>query len=356
MIIPAAEGLVLRDLASECVSGQACFQRIAHPALPASQSAASSISIANAGTLDTSFTENKNMLESKAADDTSAKDATKSRLERILCNDKNCSQTSDWLMFVPNAPVAWALGSLAVLLSMPLFTFEFISNARGKKLTISLWFAGCAMVEMFISLFLRASLTLSTGNKLAIYKAHLFFNYHGALQLIAFLVSRMWLMSRHGGVPNTDFTVLRVVNFQARPGERGMNHIISANLVATILYIVGVCKMFAQDKAKDVAGIHLIEAALLFVLMLLCVMSVYFVVAGRRQFSKLTIPARLLFVLTWAMVVLWHSFMLARAFVSVDNVARTSEVMFYMLNFAPIFVCGLAFWIYERYVMLKAKK
>ncbi|KAJ2843970.1 hypothetical protein IWW36_005361, partial [Coemansia brasiliensis] len=338
MILPTGSSLVLRDLASECLSGEVCLQRIAHPALPAPQST-SSMSIVNAGTLDTSFTENKDVLEAKAAntDSSANEDAARSRLKRILCNDDNCSQSSDWLMFVPNAPVAWVLGSLALLLSLPLFSFEFILNSQGKKITCSLWFAGCAMIEIFISLFLRASLTLDSGNKLAIYKAHLFFNYHGALQLVAFLTSRMWLMSRHGNDPNANFTVLRTVNFKANPGETGANNITAANVIVTILYIVGICKMFAQDKAKEVAGIHLIEAALLFVLLILCATTLYFAVVGRRQFCKLTHPARLLFILTWVMVVLWHSFMLARAFVPINNVARTSEVMFYMLNFAPIF-------------------
>ncbi|KAJ2452878.1 hypothetical protein EV183_002615 [Coemansia sp. RSA 2336] len=353
MILPTAHGLALRDLASECLSGQ-CLQRIAHPALTAPQAATSSISIANAETLGTLFTDSKNDLEPKA--DASNADAAKSRLERILCEDKNCSQSSDWLMFVPNAPAAWVLGSLALLLCAPLFSFTFTSNARGNKFTLTAWFAGCAMFGMFISLFLRASLTLGTGNKLAIYKAHLFFNYHAALQLVAFLTSRMWQMSRHGDDPNDRFTFYRTVNLKIEPGKRGMNHIVSANIVAVILYIVGICKMFDEDKSKHVVGVRLIEAGLLFVLLILCATSLYFVLVGRKQFMKLTVPARLLFALTWFMVVLWHSFMLARAFVSVDNVVRTSEVMFYLLNCTPVFVCGLAFWIYERYIMLKAKK
>ncbi|KAJ2657113.1 hypothetical protein IW148_005323 [Coemansia sp. RSA 1199] len=327
-----AASVVLRDILSECVSGPA---RIVHPAI---------ISSSQEGSVDALSTAFPCTPSAKAVRDTSDSDrlSAQARLDRVICTNSACSSSSDWLTQVPRSVVAWVMGSLALLLSLPWFV---ISWSTQHGLVCRLHYSGMAMTYTCISLFLRASLSLPSGNKLLMYRASLVFNYMAGLQFVAFVMMRMWILYAYTSEPSDRFTS---VVYMSRKWtvfkNKGAQRVLSVGCVPFALVVAGVSTMFSVESGP---GAHLIEAALLFSMAGIIGLCGLMAIWARYRVNELARPARCVLGGVTMLTLLWCAFMTARMFSPLNSVARTSEALLYVFNYGVLMVCGIMFRVLE---------
>ncbi|KAJ2298003.1 hypothetical protein IWW55_004611 [Coemansia sp. RSA 2706] len=330
MLVPSlATSVFARDVVADVLQ-----QQVHHPsAQPAFASGTN-----HGDTLGTAFT---NGGSGKAGSFT-RRDAREDRLSKVLCAQKDCSSTSDWLTSAPNAAVAWAIGGLALLFSFPSFTFSYNNGWAFRQ-----YYGGFVMLQLCVCLFLRASLDLSSGDKRAIAKAMLFFNYNAGLVLVQFVATRLWLLGECEDLDEDNLTFTEVRGRESRPGHWRLVWINLLENVSGILVIVGVCKMFGDDKQANALGMRLVQVALVLGLVQLCSSVVMLVVRGDVQTMMLERSTKCVLVVAGFVATLWCVFMTARAFLPLDNVTRTNEVIAYLLNYALIFVGGASLTLFE---------
>ncbi|PIA14805.1 hypothetical protein COEREDRAFT_88336 [Coemansia reversa NRRL 1564] len=290
----------------------------------------------------TTFTDDSNTVdstdstkESTASDDSSAEDEHLSEnndiehgknLGQIYCPKKNCNKERDWLTKMPNAATGWTLGAISLIIS--LVTFRYSRGSEDYKYFLPA--SGTGMLLLSISLFLRASLGESNGDKESIYIASLIFNYAAGLLLLSALHTRVGALKTLFQPPTTREKFVSIAIRQI------------AFWCPVILFIVGVIYSFELKESYSAAtGLHCIQAALVFILAVVFV--VLCLIAWRskhviKMITKKSIASALAFAF---LLLLWGSYMLSRAFVDLDNPARTSEAMYELLNHVPLIACGI---------------
>ncbi|KAI9467550.1 hypothetical protein BX667DRAFT_222845 [Coemansia mojavensis] len=181
-------------------------------------------------------------------------------LRRFVQMQWGCSQSSDWLMFIPNATAAWVLGALVVAFIPTYIRFKCMSVQCSR---IKLFYGLGIMLDLCTCLYLRAALPLSVGNKSAMYQESLIFNYFASLALAVFITTKLWtIMRKDCENPNEHFTHAEFIGLNEDP--KVIIPLISKLpcFVSLVLYIAGICVMFN----RNVIGMRLIQAALLFML------------------------------------------------------------------------------------------
>ncbi|KAJ2782111.1 hypothetical protein H4R18_002479 [Coemansia javaensis] len=247
--------------------------------------------------------------------------------KEILCTKLDCSPFRDWLTRLPNAAANWVLGTVCLVISLMLIRITYVQ----KKFTCLMPNVSLALLLLFVSLFLRAALGLGSGDKESIYIASVVLNYVSGIAIYGTLLAGL-LMAKTRYQPPTaaEKRVVSVVNT--------LLYAIPLGLV-----IAGVVLSFRLHPSHPgAAGARCIQTALTFMLAVVVVYMLFVATRFRnvvRAVPKRGIWAALLFAL---MVLLWTSFMLARSLVRLDNVARTSEVMFGLLNHVPLIACGVS--------------
>ncbi|KAJ2813861.1 hypothetical protein H4S07_000345 [Coemansia furcata] len=243
----------------------------------------------------------------------------------ILCPSKNCSGARDWLTKLPNAAAAWAVGGLAIVLGGLLLMSAIAWKHAGFLDGV------LALIEVALSLFLRASIGYATsdGAATALYRASIFFNYHAAIQLCHLLSVMVLDLSAHFDPRITAKQIF----------AKSVSRLLSLCLLG--LVVAAVVVMFNGDAANaTAAGLHMMQAIVFVVLILALamVMAAAQIVAreGAVNYRKHIVCA----ILSLLLLALWAVFMASRTFVSVDNVARSNEIMFYFLNYAPLLMIG----------------
>ncbi|KAJ2900254.1 hypothetical protein IWW38_000598 [Coemansia aciculifera] len=243
----------------------------------------------------------------------------------IFCLESNCTRARDWLIHVPNAPAAWTVGGVALVLS-GLLLMSTIGWRNPGFLDGVL-----AMLEVALSLFLRASIgyATSSGAATAMYRASMFFNYHAGIQLCHLLTTMVFNLSAHFDP--------RITSKQTF--AKGVSRLLSLCLLA--LTVAAVVVMFNGDPEHATsAGLHMIQAAVFIVLIvsLAMAMAAAQIVSrdGAVNYRKHIVSA----ILPLLALALWAVFMASRTLVSLDNVARSSEIAFYFLNYAPLLMIG----------------
>ncbi|KAJ2847720.1 hypothetical protein IWW36_003706 [Coemansia brasiliensis] len=269
--------------------------------------------------LDTSFTGNIH-ADIKHADE----------IAEIYCPELNCSSYRDWLTHPPKAAASWVLGAISLIIGLISCRFYIKTKGNKRDYSFSLPPAGAAMFLLCISLFLRASLTLSTGNKLSMHVASLAFNYFTGLTLCG----------------ATHVSILRLKTLFQPPTttEKAVNASVRGlfNWCPLVLFIVGLVYSFNLNNTNSAAsGMHCIQAALVMIICIILAVNVYTcwrIKAVVRSVPKKSIFSAVVFTL---LLLLWATFMLARSFVSLHNVARTSDALYGMLNYGVFIVCGI---------------
>ncbi|KAJ2499723.1 hypothetical protein GGH96_003310 [Coemansia sp. RSA 1972] len=202
-----------------------------------------------------------------------------------------------------------------------------------------------AMIYTCVSLFLRASLSLPSGNKLPMYRVHLVFNYLAGLQFVAFVMMRMWILFAYTSEPSDSFTSIAYASRKWTVFKnKGAKRVLALGLVPFALVVAGVNTMF---KSVNGPGAHLIEAALVFCVAGVIGLSALVAIKAMHRVKELARPARCVLGGTTVLMLVWCVFMLARMFSPVDSVARRSEALLYVFNYGTLIVCGIMFRVLE---------
>ncbi|KAJ1741441.1 hypothetical protein LPJ68_002833 [Coemansia sp. RSA 1086] len=269
--------------------------------------------------LGTSFTGNID-VDTKHADE----------IAEVYCPSLDCSSYRDWLTAPPKAASSWVLGAIALVIGLISFRFKYKTDGNTKSYSFSLPPAGAAMFLLCISLFLRASLNLSTGNKLSIYVASIAFNYFTGLTLCS--------------ATHVAILPLKTLFQPPTTAEKAVNGSVRSILYMCplVLFIVGLVYSFnLNDTASAASGMHCIQAALVMVICVILAVNAYTAwrfKAVARSVPKKAVLSAVVFTL---LLLMWATFMLARSFVSLDNVTRTSDALYGMLNYGVFIVCGV---------------
>ncbi|KAJ2358847.1 hypothetical protein GGF43_000540 [Coemansia sp. RSA 2618] len=252
------------------------------------------------------------------------------QIKEIYCPDQSCSSDRDWLTKPPNAASNWVLGAISLVVCLMTFRAWYAKSANSFSAKFCLPPSGAGMGALFISLFLRASLSLSTGNKESIYIASLFFNYMAGLIMCSAL--------------HVNALALKTLFQPPTAREKGVAIAIRNVLFwcPISLFIVGLVYSFGVNgTSNEASGAHCIEAAL--VLIMCTVLGVAAMMCWRAKaivssLSKSSIYAALAFIV---LLLLWASFMFSRLFLSIETGARGSQILFGLLNHAVLIVCGI---------------
>ncbi|KAJ2490064.1 hypothetical protein IWW37_003484 [Coemansia sp. RSA 2050] len=266
-----------------------------------------------------------NNRDALAKDDNKSGGQTKRDLPMILCAAKNCTRARDWLTKIPNAAAAWSVGGVAFILG-GLLLMSTIGWRNPGFLDAVL-----AMLEVGVSLILRASIGYATsdGAATAMHQASMILNYHAGIQLCHLLSVMVLNLSAHFDPRITGKQIF----------AKAASRILSLCLLG--LTAAGVIVMFKGSPAKtSSAGLHMVQAVM-FVVMLLSlgmtmaaaqIVSRDGAVNYRKHVTATVLPLLLL--------ALWAAFMASRTFVSLDNVARSNEIIFYFLNHTLLLMAG----------------
>ncbi|KAJ2746869.1 hypothetical protein GGI20_001022 [Coemansia sp. BCRC 34301] len=240
----------------------------------------------------------------------------------IFCAAGDCARGRDWLTQVPNAAAAWTLGGIALVLGGLLFMSTVGWRNPGFLDGV------LAMVSVAVSMVLRASIGYA-ANGTALYRASLFFNYFAGIQLCHLLTAMVLNLTAHFDPRITAAQIF----------AKTVSRLLS--LCLTGLVVAAVIVMFNGDPASaSSAGSHMVLAVLVVVLVvaLAMAMAAAQIVAreGAVNYRKHVVAA----ILPLLALALWAVYMGVRTLVSVSNVARTNEVMFYFMNYVPLLMAG----------------
>ncbi|KAJ1664219.1 hypothetical protein EV178_004265 [Coemansia sp. RSA 1646] len=251
--------------------------------------------------------------------------AASTRSAQIFCLKKNCSQNRDWLTSTPNAAAGWATGGIAIVIGIVLFVPTIVW--RNTDFLDAVF----ALAELCIALFLRAAISTTKSNQDIIYKASLFFNHHAAIELILLLAIMVARLHAHynPGAASRQVVWAAVARF--------------ISICLAVMVLVGVLLMFGSNVDSSAPGIHLMQAVTFFILATALVLAAFAMKMTfnvgvwfyKKHFAVLFI--------SFFLVALWATYMSARTLVPLDNVARDSEVMFYLLNVLPLALIGAVF-------------
>ncbi|KAJ2648694.1 hypothetical protein IWW40_003758 [Coemansia sp. RSA 1250] len=269
-------------------------------------------------TMSSTFTE-------KEADNQDALDtATKNPFAKsaVFCLNKNCTIARDWLVYVPNQVVGWVLGSVSLVLGVGVLVAIMMYR------NLAFFDAVLAMLELCISLYLRAAIGRSEAHHDQIYKASMAFQYLAGIQLYHLLAA---------------MAIRLYVHFHPLALNRQKYAIAFSRILSiclAVLVIVGSVIMF-DDKSGQ-AGIRLVEAvAFLLVglaLALLCVVARVMALGGATHYKRHFI----ILVVSILLLAVWAAFVGSRTFVALDSPARSNEAMFAVLGYGTLLIIGAA--------------
>ncbi|KAJ2059521.1 hypothetical protein GGI17_004342 [Coemansia sp. S146] len=243
----------------------------------------------------------------------------------IFCPTTSCTRARDWLTNIPNAAAAWSVGGIALVLS-GLLLMSTIGWRNPGFLDGVL-----AMLEVALSLVLRASIGYATndGVATAMYRASMFFNYHAGVQLCHLLSVMVLGLSAHFDPRITAKQIF----------AKAVSRLLSLCLLG--LTVAAVIVMFNGDPANATsAGLHMVKAIVFVVLVIALIMAMAAAQIVAREGSVNYRKHIVATILPLLLLALWAGFMASRTFVSLDNVARSNEIMFYFLNYVPLLMIG----------------
>ncbi|KAJ2559615.1 hypothetical protein EV175_000251 [Coemansia sp. RSA 1933] len=247
-----------------------------------------------------------------------------SKLQQVYCLDDDCSTHTDWLLFQPSAIPLWIIGAMLLTLSL----VATIRYRRGEGFRIE--FTGSKLTSMTLALamMLRAPVAQLSGSLMAEYAASIFFNYHaGLLAYFSLCTGIIQIVTQFQPPTFVEKRVVCIASFAAR-------------FVPFLFIIIGVALMFhpPSGATASAAGVHFIQASLVIVMLVTTAITISFFVrlpSMRGHMDRRTIVST---VGSMLLVLLWTLFMFARTFAGLDSVARTSDVVFWMLNYLPLIV------------------
>ncbi|KAJ2461104.1 hypothetical protein GGF42_000408 [Coemansia sp. RSA 2424] len=168
-------------------------------------------------------------------------------------------------------------------------------------------------------------MNLERGDKMALYKASLFFNYYVAVGLSSGLGMPILKFTRHYKSILTTSALTSLVHFSL-----------------TILMIPAVIVMFNTVNGNGVdPSVYIIRTVVFCIMILRFISLIAEMLAMCVQASYIPKSDVLASMLQNALLLMWAIFMASRTFLPLDNLARDSEAMFYGLNIVPLFVIGL---------------
>ncbi|KAJ2559616.1 hypothetical protein EV175_000252 [Coemansia sp. RSA 1933] len=243
-------------------------------------------------------------------------------IDNIQCIGDNCPKETDWLMYRPTAPALWTLGGIALAAGL----FIPLRNRRGLALASGLAKERSATIALGLSMVLRAAIDIDFSHEVAIYSVSMFFNYFSGLCVFYSLLCH----SRH------------IKTLFAKPSKKcTIVHLSTggiASLFMLVLLVLGVVFMFHHPGHNSVsAGMRCLQTMLAMILAFTLTIAVAFVVRFKKHLrSRMTKCSITSTLLVFVLLELWASFMFARTFVGLNNPARRSETMFFLLNFFPL--------------------
>ncbi|KAI9500377.1 hypothetical protein BX070DRAFT_248580 [Coemansia spiralis] len=318
------------------------YSRIIHPAiLPTETTKAYEI----LATLSTAFTDAEEAIysstqyessSSSSSDDTLGLESyvggeamLTERSAQIFCLNKKCTKDRDWLTKMPKAAAGWTIGAVSLVLGIILFVPTLVW--RNTDFLDGVF----ALTEVCISLFLRAALNTTSSNQDIIYKASIFFNYHAAIELCFVLVVMIIRLHAHY---NPLISMKQVFS-------TSIARFVSVCL--SVLVLVGVLLMFGSSSNNVTSsagpGMHLLQAVSFFIAAACLAFGIFTLQLTSAEGSWYYKKHYAVLFISLILMALWGAYTSARTFVPLNNVARDSEVMFYLLNILPLIIIGAVF-------------
>ncbi|KAJ2522025.1 hypothetical protein H4217_001029 [Coemansia sp. RSA 1939] len=241
-------------------------------------------------------------------------------IDNIYCPDKSCGNARDWLVYEPTQAALWALGGVMVFFGVFSITF----GPTNKVVLFGKSDIRSAASFLAISMFLRAGLTHERGDKTAMYIASMIFNYFAGAALSNILIANSFLLWDGLGEPSS-------ITMACSWAMRFVMFCIEFSLT-----VAGVYLMFhPHSESSARVGLRCIQAEL-GILLCIVVLTVCVFLFVFRKLEYISIGNVLSTVVTMCLALLWNAFMFARTFVDLDNVARDSQTMFFLLNYLPL--------------------
>ncbi|KAJ1782158.1 hypothetical protein LPJ59_006880, partial [Coemansia sp. RSA 2399] len=166
----------------------------------------------------------------------------------------------------------------------------------------------------------------------AIYSASMFFNYFAGLSVFYMLLCHARHIKTLFAKSSKAFKIV---------------HLAVGGVLALfmfVLLVLGVSFMFHRPGHNDstTAGMRCIQTMLAMILAFTLALAVAFVARFKKHLrSRMTKYSIASTLLVFLLLELWASFMFARSFVSLFNPARSSETMFFLLNFFPLMLLSI---------------
>ncbi|KAJ2677518.1 hypothetical protein GGI25_003153 [Coemansia spiralis] len=197
------------------------------------------------------------------------------------------------------------------------------------------------IILLGLSMMLRAALTLPGGSRVGLYSASLFFNYYSGMCAYSGLVfGALSITKRRDPLSKRKTRML----FTSR---------ILLSFVPSILLIIGVAFMFHPPAHNYVAGTRCIQTVLAIVIFVTLASAAVFI----KRFSRIRLAVDkhniTSTIVYFVLLELWAVFMFSRTLVSLHSPARTSQVMFFLLNYLPLMIICLVSFTLDKPLALK---
>ncbi|KAJ2655349.1 hypothetical protein IWW48_005580 [Coemansia sp. RSA 1200] len=246
-----------------------------------------------------------------------------SSLRTVYCLEQKCPKEVDWLLFQPTAIPLWVIGGMMLTLGL----VATIRYRRKKYFRFTFTYARITSIALGLAMMLRASVTLMSGNLVALYAASIYFNYvAGIFAYYSLCKGVIQIITLFQPPTSSEKRLMYFLHFVIRFSPQ-------------FLLIFGVAFMFHPvPKDSVTAGIQCIRTTLAIVIAVtlgIALSFAYQLSAMRKHMDKQVIASTFV---TAFLVEMWALFMFARSFVGISSVARTSEVVFWMLDYLPIIV------------------
>ncbi|KAJ1991761.1 hypothetical protein GGI25_003122 [Coemansia spiralis] len=250
-------------------------------------------------------------------------------IDSIYCPQKDCINERDWLVYKPTSAALWVLGSIMLALAilyMSLFRPLRVTHYNSSSVRL-------IAIFLTISLYLRAALTRTSGDKKALYIGSMIFNYISGECLYDGLFANSIFLVTGYMKPSAPIRALYAcLGIVQGWGEFA-------------LAVAGPTLMFHPHSGHVAVGrtcLRVITGFLMSATFFIAVAFAFRFRAVSYFMSKRGILSTIIVIL---MLELWSSYMFARLFVDLDNPARDSETVFFLLNVLPLIIGILAYLV-----------
>ncbi|KAI9502654.1 hypothetical protein GGI25_003509 [Coemansia spiralis] len=242
----------------------------------------------------------------------------------FLCPSRDCSPWREWLTYIPNVGAGWAIGAIALLLGLLLLFMAFKCGG------LEYIFGFLAMAILCICLFLRGALKSSSGDKFAMYKASVWLDYFAPVLLALLIAQLIFRLVIH--LDNTLCNTVRALV--------GFVYVVAIALFAVLT--AGVVMMFDKHSvARMQSGIQCIQAFTIIVLVVAVILLIAALWASTNDHRGHHMGHVIIIVLCTLFLIVWGSFMTARAFLDLHSAARHSEALWYIFNIVPLLLIAI---------------